>query len=104
MTSQLRPLLLLALALVAGLYLLTALPLPYLLLDHDAGMAAGDCSHSAIDVHAWLEWAAGSSLLGDALVDTSALQPGTLVVIPPVWTSSFLFASALGSRGPPSTR
>ncbi|TKB95422.1 MAG: hypothetical protein E8D41_01345 [Nitrospira sp.] len=58
-------------------YLALALPLPFLLLDHEVGLLTGDPSHSVHDDHAWLDHAAGTGLAsGEAeivLIDIAAL-------------------------------
>jgi hypothetical protein len=89
-------------AAVAMVYVSVALPLPYLLLDHDVAMQAGDPSHSDVDAHAWLEWVAGSSLSGAGPVLPSALAPSLPVTIPSTHAFSVLLGSALQSRGPPA--
>ncbi len=86
---------------VAMLYVLVALPLPYLLVDHYSQMQAGDPGHSDADIHAWLEWAAGSSLSGTVLVLPSVPAPSFSPSIPSVQVFSVLLGSVLHSRGPP---
>jgi len=88
--------------LVAGLYLFVALPLPYLLVDHYSAMLDGDPDHSAVDIHVWLEWAAGSSLSGKLVffVSQPFVGPST---IPSCRISSILLASSLQARGPPTS-
>lgn len=88
-------------ALVAGFYLLVALPLPFLLVDHYAGLAAGDPEHSAVDIHVWLEWAAGASLSGAVLVLASAPLLALPTTVVQALVPSVLLVSALRSRGPP---
>jgi hypothetical protein len=100
MTTRIRQSVLIAL--LVGLYLLVALPLPYLLVDHDAAMLAADANHSASDIHAWLEWAAGSSLSGGKLVFFHSQAMVGSSVIPPSRIPSMLLASSLRSRGPPA--
>jgi hypothetical protein len=89
-------------AAVAMLYVLVALPLPYLLIDHYSAMQVGDSNHSDVDIHAWLEWAAGSSLSGTALIVPSVPAPSLSLTIPSVHVFSVLLGSALHSRGPPA--
>ncbi len=89
-------------AAVAILYALVALPLPYLLIDHYSAMQAEDPNHSNVDIHAWLEWAAGSSLSGTGPVLPSVLVPSLQVTIPSVHVFSVLLGSVLQSRGPPA--
>lgn len=92
----------LLIAAIAMLYVLVALPLPYLLLDHYSAIQAGDANHSDVDIYAWLEWAAGSSLSGAGPVLPSALAPSLPVTIPSTHAFSVLLGSALQSRGPPA--
>lgn len=90
-------------ALVIGLYLLSALPLPYLLLDHYSAMAGGDAGHSATDIHVWLEWAAGSSLSGGKLfMISSDLVAGAAAVLRSDMPSN-MFVTAIRTRGPPAS-
>lgn len=44
------------------LYMSLACALPWLLLDHEFGIASGDPMHSQLDIHVWLEWALGLSI------------------------------------------
>lgn len=87
---------------VAMLYALVALPLPYLLVDHYSAMQAGDATHSDVDIHAWLEWAASSGLSGAAPVLPSVLVPSRPVAISSTHIVSVLLAFTLQSRGPPA--
>lgn len=87
---------------VTILYVLVALPLPYLLIDHYSAMQAGDPNHSEVDVHAWLEWAAGSSLSGSVPVVLSVLVPLLALIIPSAVAFSILLGSTRRSRGPPA--
>ena len=89
-------------AAVAMLYGLVALPLPYLLIDHYSAVQAGDPDHSDADVHAWLEWAASSSLSGTGLVLPSVLLPSAILPISSVQGFSSLLVSVPYSRGPPA--
>lgn len=89
-------------AAVGTLYVLVALPLPYLLIDHYSAIQAGDTSHSDVDVHAWLEWAATSGLSGAVPVLPSVLVPLRSVTISSPHIFSVLLDSALQSRGPPA--
>lgn len=100
MTTRIRQSFLIAL--LVGLYLMVALPLPYLLVDHYAAMLAADANHSASDIHVWLEWAAGSSLSGETLVVFLSQAIVGSNQIPPVRKSSILLLSSLRSRGPPA--
>lgn len=89
-------------AAVAMLYGLVVLPLPSLLLDHYSAMEAGDPAHSDVDVHAWLEWAAGSSLSGTVLIVPSVPAPSLALIIPSAVAFSILLGSTRRSRGPPA--
>ncbi len=93
-----RPILIAA---VAILYVLVALPLPYLLVDHYSAMQAGDTSHSDVDIHAWLEWAASSGLSVAVPVLPSILVPSRPVAVPSPQIFSALLDFTLPSRGPP---
>ncbi len=88
-------------AAVAILYVLVALPLPYLLVDHYSAMQAGNTSHSDVDIHAWLEWAASSGLSVAVPVLPSVLIPSPPVAIPSPQIFSALLDFTLPSRGPP---
>ena len=89
-------------AAVAMLYGLIALPLPSLLIDHYSAVQAGDPDHSDADVHAWLEWAAGSSLFGAGLILPSVLLPSAILPIPSVQGEASPLLSIPNSRGPPA--
>ncbi|MBA5870253.1 MAG: hypothetical protein GDA68_09680 [Nitrospira sp. CR2.1] len=66
-------------------YAVLALPLPSVLLDHDLGLLTGDPVHTAGDVHAWLDHAAGSGLAsGDAGVASADL---VTPIVPPAYSS-----------------
>lgn len=100
MQSQLtRPILIAA---VAILYVLVALPLPYLLVDHYSAMQAGETSHSDVDIHAWLEWAASSglSVAGPVLPSVPVLSRPVAISSPGIFSA--LLAFTLPSRGPPA--
>jgi len=100
---KVQPIRVILIAAIAMLYALMALPLPYLLIDHSAAMQLGDSQHSEDDVHAWLEWAVGSSLSGAGLVLPSVLLLSVLLSIPSVQQVSKLHLSVEYSRGPPAT-
>lgn len=93
-----RPIFLVA---VAILYVLVALPLPYLLVDHYSAMQAGDPSHSDVDIHAWLEWAASSGLSVAVPVLPSVLVPSHPIAISSPQIFSALLDFTLPPRGPP---
>jgi hypothetical protein len=103
MTMTLRCRHICLIALMTSFYLLVALPLPFLLVDHYSSIAADDPEHSAADIHVWLEWAAGASLSGAALVLASAPLPAVPLAVVQVFIPSVFLASALRSRGPPIT-
>ncbi|MBK9308839.1 MAG: hypothetical protein IPM58_17520 [Nitrospira sp.] len=89
-------------AAVTMLYVLVALPLPYLLIDHYSAIQAGDTNHSDVDIHAWLEWAASSGLSGTVPVLPSVLVPSRSRTISLPQIFSVFLDSALQSRGPPA--
>lgn len=83
-------------------YLVLAVPLPYVLLDHELGLLTGNPAHTTLDDHAWLDHAAGSGLAsGDAgIVVADLAVPLSLLaefsgIQAPVASPSV--------RGPPST-
>ncbi|MDO9117147.1 MAG: hypothetical protein Q7U39_04260 [Nitrospira sp.] len=81
-------------------YLALALPLPFVLLDHELGLLTGNPAHTMLDDHAWLDHAAESGLAsGDA---------GIAVIDLIAWLSPLVYASRDSSplsspsvRGPP---
>ncbi len=81
-------------------YLALALPLPFVLLDHEWGLLTGDPTHSVDDDHAWLDYAAGTGLAcGEPeiiLIDIAAL----LRLFPSGHIQSPI-AIRLSVRGPP---
>jgi hypothetical protein len=81
-------------------YLALALPLPFVLLDHELGLLTGDPTHSADDDHAWLDHAAGD---GMASGDAGPGSLGLVVLSVPLFeTCHQLFDRAVPSvRGPP---
>lgn len=81
-------------------YLVLALPLPAVLLDHELGLLSGDPAHTVLDDHAWLEHAAGSGLASDdggAVAVDSAVQ----LILPaqPGYESDGVLSPSV--RGPP---
>lgn len=94
-----RPILIAA---VAILYVLVALPLPYLLVDHYSAMQAGETSHSDVDIHAWLEWAASFSFSGTVPVVPSVSAPSLLSAIPAIPVFARLLDVTSSPRGPPA--
>ncbi|MCP9469151.1 MAG: hypothetical protein NNA31_04015 [Nitrospira sp.] len=89
-------------AAVAIVYALVALSLPCLLLDHAFAMQAGDEHHSGHDVHAWLEWAAGSSLADPPSPSLPSLAPVPASPVPSVVVRAVLPGLAHSLRGPPA--
>lgn len=83
-------------------YLALALPLPFVLLDHELGLLTKSSAHTILDDHAWLDHAAGSGLAsGDAGIVSSEVV---------VRCDSFLASCGASApvaplfvRGPPST-
>ncbi len=53
------PILMLRLCFVLA-YLALALPLPFVLLDHQLGLLTGNPAHTTLDDHAWLDHVAGA--------------------------------------------
>lgn len=90
------------LLLAAGFYLLAALSVPYLLIDHEAGIAAGHSEHAPADIHKWLEWAVGLSLTDAALVLAAVLLQAISFTISFIRVPSSYLVFTLGSRGPPN--
>jgi hypothetical protein len=97
-----RPAHLVLIMAAALLYAVGALSLPYLSIDHDAAVQVGDPSHSNGDVHDWLKWATGSSLVGGKPVYFVA-QPCVGSTRRPAAQAQFLLLSATShSRAPPA--
>jgi hypothetical protein len=82
-------------------YLLLALPLPFILLDHELGLLAGDPTHTALDDHAWLDHAAGA---GIASSDTATPLVDLVVSLVPagVLSHESVRTYAPSVRGPPA--
>lgn len=81
-------------------YLALALPLPFVLLDHQWGILTGDPTHSADDDHAWLDHAVGD---GMAASDVGA-APDTLITVDPFPDRSVVESRRVhlpSARGPP---
>ncbi len=82
-------------------YLVLALPLPAVLLDHEIGLLTGDPSHTINDDHAWLDHAAGSGLTSE----DAGLDPSDLVGVPTLLSTPSFDATHTqlpSVRGPPS--
>lgn len=81
-------------------YLALALPLPFLLLDHEVGLLTGDPTHSVHDDHAWLDHVAGDGMASS----DGGIAPDTLIAVDPLPDRS-LFESLRvhlpSVRGPP---
>lgn len=81
-------------------YLALALPLPFVLLDHELGLLTGDPTHTTLDDHAWLDHAAGSGLAsGDAGIVSSDLAVPLILPVQPGYESAGVLSSSI--RGPP---
>lgn len=81
-------------------YLALALPLPFVLLDHELGLLTGASTHSVHDDHAWLDHAAGDGLAAS----DGGVAPDTLIAVDPLpeWPSFESLQIQLPSaRGPP---
>lgn len=81
-------------------YLALALPLPFVLLNHEWGILTGDPTHSVDDDHAWLDHAAGD---GMAASDVGA-APDTLIAVDPFPDRSVVESRQVhlpSARGPP---
>lgn len=81
-------------------YLVLALPLPMVLLDHELGLLTGDSTHSMYDDHAWLDHAAGDGMA----VSDGGIAPDTLIAVDS--SPDRLFVESLrvhlpSARGPP---
>ncbi len=57
-----------SLAVVLLAYLAFALPLPFVLLDHELGLVTGTPAHTVQDIHAWLDHAAGVGITAGEIV------------------------------------
>ncbi len=81
-------------------YLVLALPLPAVLLDHELGLLSGDPAHTVLDDHAWLEHAAGSGLASDD-GGAVAVDPAVPLILPtqPGYESAGVLSPSV--RGPP---
>lgn len=81
-------------------YLVLALPLPFVLLDHELGLLTGDPIHSANDDHAWLDHVAGDGMASsDGGVAPDSLMAGDL--LPDRSSFEFLHVHLPSARGPP---
>jgi hypothetical protein len=81
-------------------YLALALPLPFVLLDHEWGILTGDLTHSADDDHAWLDHAAGDGMAAS----DAGVAPDTLMTGDPFPDQSFVESRRVhlpSARGPP---
>jgi len=81
-------------------YLVLALPLPFVLLDHGLGLLTGNPAHTLLDDHAWLDHAAGSGLVSDdaGIVAVDPVVQLILLAQPGYESSS---VPSLSVRGPP---
>jgi len=81
-------------------YLALALPLPFVLLDHELGLLTGNPAHTMQDDHAWLDHAAGSGLAsGDAGIAAIDLIARLSPPVPATCEASPLQSPSV--RGPP---
>jgi hypothetical protein len=81
-------------------YLALALPLPFVLLDHELGLLTGDPTHSVDDDHAWLDHAAGDGMAASDI----GVAPDTLIAVDHFPDRSFVESRRvhlLSARGPP---
>jgi hypothetical protein len=83
-------------------YLALALPLPFVLLDHELGLLAGNPAHTTLDDHAWLDHAAGSGLAsGDAGIVVADLAVPLSLLAESCGVQAPVASPSV--RGPPST-
>ncbi len=94
---HLHPLLFLGVLLA---YLVLALPLPFVLLDHELGLLTGNPAHTLLDDHAWLDHAAGSGLASDG-AGIVAIELAVPLILPaqPGYESTGVPSPSV--RGPP---
>lgn len=81
-------------------YLALALPLPFVLLDHQLGLLTENPAHTALDDHAWLDHVAGAGEVSEE----SASCPANVHAsnVSPIQLLSDSFAVSLPSvRAPP---
>ena len=82
-------------------YLALALPLPFVLLDHELGLLTGDPAHTTLDDHAWLDHAAGAGLSSGEVEVVPFDSPVCFVLFPPLdFESSTVLTPSV--RGPPA--
>ncbi len=81
-------------------YLALALPLPFVLLDHEVGLLTGDPTHSVHDDHAWLDHAAGTGLASGE-PEIVLIDIATLLRLFPTGHVQSPIAIRLSVRGPP---
>ncbi len=83
-------------------YLALALPLPFVLLDHELGLLAGNPAHTTLDDHAWLDHAAGPGLAsGDAGIVVADLAVPLSLLAESCGVQAPVASPSV--RGPPST-
>lgn len=81
-------------------YLALALPLPFVLLDHELGILTGTPAHTVQDIHAWLDHAAGAGITSGDIV--AQLVDCVVPVHPPVDAyHKAVGVHAPSGRGPP---
>lgn len=82
-------------------YLALALPLPFVLLDHELGLLTSDPAHTTFDDHAWLDHAAGAGLASCEAEVVPVDVAASFAPSPPLYfeSSAVLTPSV---RGPPA--
>ncbi len=82
-------------------YLALALPLPFVLLDHELGLLTGDPAHTTFDDHAWLDHVAGAGLASCEAEVVPIDVAVSFALSPPLYfeSSNVLTPSV---RGPPA--
>ncbi len=82
-------------------YLALAVPLPFVLLDHELGLLTGSPAHTALDDHAWLDHAAGAGEVSEESASCPANVHASTVGPIQVLSDSF-HVSLPSGRAPPS--
>lgn len=81
-------------------YLVLALPLPFVLLDHELGLLTGSPAHTSLDDHAWLDHVAGAGEVPEESAFCASEVNASAVVSMEVNRESFE-VSRPSVRGPP---
>lgn len=81
-------------------YVVLALPLPFVVLDHELGLLTGDPTHTTLDDHAWLDHAAGTGL---ASGEADVIPIDSAVLCARFFSSHIQSSNGIGLsvRGPP---